>query len=136
MEAMKRGRSLFGEARPLFVGKTILSNLGHWGSDTFDTFVKQPLKQKNYVGATMGAVSAGIGLLLEAPDQVYAGIVDKELRQEGGSRFARDVKHFGHDLSQGHLISAGLDVLRTPGSLVMDGLQLATRGHLRQTINP
>lgn len=124
----------FGESRPLFLFKNVGGNLKNWGEGTFETFVNAPLKEKDYVGAAIGSFAAAISVVTELPDAAIAGVADQEVKYGEGSRTGRDLKAFGSDLSGGHFLKAGLDVLRMPGNVVMDGLQLLTRGKIGQAL--
>lgn len=131
-----------GEHRKTYLFKEVGPNLKTWGGDTMETFVNGPLKKKDYVGATMGSFAAAAALVLEAPDQIYAGIVDKKLEPPKGTRTGRDLRELGSDVVNFRPVSTVLDGLRLFSSIPMDiiqtvgGFQRGNRGAMQNVLKP
>ena len=131
-----------GESRPLHWFKEVGGNAKEFGRDTVQTYLKQPLQNRNVVQTIMGPVGVALNTILMAPDAVLAGVADKKLEAPSGPRLGRDLTAFGKDFFTLHWIHAGLDLLRMPGSFAMDAFDAVgrfrdgTRGNIKNIINP
>jgi hypothetical protein len=119
-----------GEAR--LTRFKISENVKELGSDTIGTYIREPLRNGNYVQAMLGVPAAGIRAVFEAPDAVFEGALDRRLDMKTDNRIIRDVGAIKNDtigavgniLRPGkaikHVGGAALAVLRTPQSVIME----------------
>lgn len=109
-------------------------NIQELGSDTFGTYIREPIKDGNPVQAVLGIPAAAARAVLEAPDAVFEGALDRRLDLKTDNRIIRDVSEIGKSSAAavGNLLTlkpvqalksvggVGLAVLRTPQSMLME----------------
>lgn len=108
------------EQRLLHWFKEVGPNAKTWMNDVADTYVKQPVAERDPIKMIGGAVMAAASTVLEAPDYIFAGIADQKIIPPTGLRTTRDIGQLGKDIVSLKPIATVLDVLRLPGDLVLD----------------
>jgi hypothetical protein len=111
------------EARQLSLFKEVGSNVRTWGAYVVQADIKDPVDKGNYPRAVAGAAVAVASTVFEFSDYLLAGIVDKKLSAPGSGimpRMRRDTAELLGDAVRLRPLKTVANILRLPGSLVMD----------------
>lgn len=135
--AMKRYMScIIGESRCIHWFKEVGPNLRDYGRDLSQEYVTGPYKRHDTIQKITGPVMAAASAILEGPDQIIAGAVDKKLEPPHGvlGRMRRDSGEFLKDAVTLHPIRALTDVFRLATSdLLLDAGDLVGGHRMKGT---
>lgn len=109
--------------------KEIGSNVKEWGGYVNDRYLAGPWKRGDNFQKIMGPINAGVSVLTETGDAILAGIADNRIQYDAAFRTPRDVGQAAKHLVTLHPIKFVTDVLRLPGDLGMDALDIAGGFH-------
>ncbi len=124
--------SAFGETRLVHLFKEVGSNAKTWGNDTLQTYIKDPVEDGNYPKALYGIGLTAFSTATELIDYGISGIVDKRLEAPGSGPFARTRRDVGELLGDAvrlRPLKTVANILRLPGSLISDGLEVGQYDH-------
>lgn len=132
-----------GERHLIGLFQNVGDNMKTWWNDTSDTYVTGPWKEKDPIKMGLGPVMAVGSTVLEATDQLWAGIVDQKLeRPDGGilPRIRRDTRLLFKNIFTLHPLRAIGDGFRLvtsdpflDGGDLIGGFRHGGIGHMRMT---
>ncbi len=122
MDVQERVEFRIGERRLTHWFKEVGPNLKTLGGELKDT-VAEGVQGKDPIKLAMTPVVAAARVLLQGPDYVYSGIVDRKVEKVDGSETIHDLKSVGKDLVTLHPVRALIGALKLPGDLGMDVLK-------------
>lgn len=107
-------RTLAREQRLILLFKTLGENMKTYGNDLQENYITGPYHRRDVIQKGLGPVMAAGSIILEGPDQVWAGIVDQKLERPSGiaGRTRRDLKLLLKNVATVHPLRAFGDVFR------------------------
>ncbi len=123
-------REISGESRLAYWFQELGPNLKTYGSDLGQEYLAG-FKKGDPIQMITGPVMAAASILLEGPDQLIAGVVDKKLEPPRGAlgRIRRDTGALIKDVLTLHPFKAAADAFRLPGSALLDAGDTIGRFH-------
>lgn len=130
---MKQYFSLTAAEKRL-INLKISDNFKQLAKDTGSTYISEPIRNGNAAQTALGVPAGSLRAVLEAPDALWEGLLDRELDFGTQNRIIRDVGTIGRDTANtvGNLLTlhpikalksaggVGLAILRMPQSTIME----------------
>jgi len=113
-----------GERRLVHWLKEVGPNMRTLWEETKDTAREAAEGPTDPIKIVMAGVAIPARVLLQGPDYLYSGIVDRPVERTEGSITLHDLKQAGKDLFALHPIRAAIGVLKLPSDVAMDGINL------------
>jgi hypothetical protein len=108
-----------GERRLIHWFKEVGPNVRMLGGELKDTAV-EAIRDRDPIKLVMAPVAMAARILLQGPDYLYAGVVDRKIEKVQGSETAHDVGRVLKDIVTLHPLRAAVGVLKLPGDVGMD----------------
>ena len=112
----------FGEARLVFWFKEVVPNAQTWGGDVWDEYLAGPYRRHDPIQMITGPVMAAASLLVQAPDQFIAGVLDQKLQPPSGplGNIRQDTKLLVENVTDVRPLAAVATAVRSIGGAGMD----------------